>query len=200
MQPTSGILRVLQAVSWLWVYTALKQSPRSAHQRVTPAVRQPKSKNKRAFESPSRFFVEFKKQILVWLFLFSGGLGKFSFFVHFVSGFPIVRFISLSLLFQLSFSRLVKVLVEYGLRVLGMSFTQVTLGKVPFSGNVSFRRSQVSNIGFCVLAKVVAGLVHAARKISFLQKRPFFNGQGFCFASVLVSHILLVGCQSCSSL
>ena len=38
VQPTSGILRDLQACSWLRVYTALKPSPRSAHLRLTQAV------------------------------------------------------------------------------------------------------------------------------------------------------------------
>jgi len=41
VQPTSGILRDLQAFSWLRVYTALKPSPGPAHLRVTPTVSPP---------------------------------------------------------------------------------------------------------------------------------------------------------------
>ncbi len=105
MHPTGGSLRVFRHFAWLEVGSVKVALSRPAHQRVTPAVRQPKHKNERVFESPSRFFVSNSKFILwVGQFLFSGG-----------SGFQIVGLVSFTLAFQFSFLALVKVLVNFGL-------------------------------------------------------------------------------------
>ena len=135
VQWTVGILRHFRAFSTPEQNPALGVLSHPAPPPLTQTVRQPKSKTQIRL-----WFVSFvlsqnsEKQIrlCVWSNLFSGGICRFFFLIHFGSGFQIVGFSNLVLSFQFSFLLLVKVLVNFRFWLIGFSFGQVTLAQILF--------------------------------------------------------------------
>jgi hypothetical protein len=91
----------------------------------------------------------------------------------------IVKFSNLVLSFQFSFLPLVKVLVNFGLRLFGESFGQVKLAQILFSGKIHFWQSQVSKIGFVSSVKSFGKFGSG-----WFVKIRFAGKVGFCFADV----------------